>query len=111
MEPRHPAEPHQVPVRCAGAPLMSLPVAAPSRRPRCLFRSWRTSSDAIFVGEPTSSRGTHYGDSYRFVLPNSHVTFRVSSLYWQLSDPRDDRPWIPVAIVAPLTFQDYAAGA
>lgn len=67
-------------------------------------------SDAIFVGEPTSSRGTHYGDSYRFVLPNSHITFRVSSLYWQLSDPRDDRPWIPVAIPAPLTYEDYVAG-
>jgi len=67
-------------------------------------------SDAIFVGEPSSSRGTHYGDSYRFVLPNSHVTFRVSSLYWQLSDPRDDRPWIPVAIPAPLNYEDYVAG-
>jgi len=67
-------------------------------------------SDAIFVGEPSSSRGTHYGDSYRFVLPNSHVTFRVSSLYWQLSDPRDDRPWIPVTIPAPLSFQGYVAG-
>ena len=67
-------------------------------------------SDAIFVGEPTSSRGTIYGDSYRFVLPNSHVTFRVSSLYWQLSDPRDTRPWIPVALPAPLTYEDYIAG-
>jgi len=67
-------------------------------------------SDAIFVGEPSSSRGTHYGDSYRFVLPNSHVTFRVSSLYWQLSDPRDQRPWIPVAIPAPLSYQDYVTG-
>jgi hypothetical protein len=67
-------------------------------------------SDAIFVGEPSSSRGTHYGDSYRFVLPNSHVTFRVSSLYWQLTDPRDDRPWIPVSIPAPLSYEDYASG-
>ena len=67
-------------------------------------------ADPIFVGEPSSSRGTHYGDSYRIMLPNSHVTFRVSSLYWQLSDPRDDRPWIPMAISAPLTFADYVAG-
>ena len=67
-------------------------------------------ADVIFVGEPSSSRGTHYGDSYRIILPNSHVTFRVSSLYWQLTDPRDDRPWIPVALPAPLTFSDYVAG-
>ena len=67
-------------------------------------------TDAMFVGEPSSSRGTHYGDSYRIMLPNSHVTFRVSSLYWQFSDPRDDRPWIPVALPAPLTWADYVAG-
>ena len=67
-------------------------------------------TDVVFVGEPSSSRGIHYGDSYRFVLPNSHVTFRVSSLYWQLSDPRDDRPWIPVTLPASLTFADYVAG-
>lgn len=65
---------------------------------------------AVFVGEPTSSRGNHYGDSKKITLPNSQVTFRVSSLYWQYWDPRDDRPWITPAVPAPLTLAAYLAG-
>jgi hypothetical protein len=64
-------------------------------------------TDAIFVGEPTASRGNQYGDSYRIRLPNSGVTVRVSTLYWQLSDPRDLRPWTPPEVAAELTFDDY----
>ena len=67
-------------------------------------------SDAVFVGEPSASRGNVYGDSKKIVLPNSGLTVRVSSLYWQQSDPRDTRPWIDVTVPAPLTFADYAAG-
>jgi hypothetical protein len=64
-------------------------------------------TDAIFVGEPTASRGNHYGDSYRIRLPNSGVTVRVSTLYWQFSDPRDLRPWTPPEVATELTFDDY----
>lgn len=67
-------------------------------------------TEAIFVGEPSASRGNHYGDSFRITLPNSHVTVRVSSLYWQYWDSRDKRPWIPVTPAAPLRFADYATG-
>jgi len=67
-------------------------------------------SDAIFVGEPSASRGNVYGDSKKIVLPNSHLTVRVSSLYWQQSDPRDTRPYIEVGVPAAMTFADYAAG-
>jgi hypothetical protein len=65
---------------------------------------------ATFAGEPSASRGNHYGDSRRIVLPNSKVTVRVSTLWWQYGDPRDDRPWIEPSIPAPLTFADYRAG-
>ena len=67
-------------------------------------------ADVEFVGEPSASRGNHYGDSRRIVLPHSHITVRVSTLYWQLSDPRDVRPWIEPARPAALTLADYAAG-
>ena len=67
-------------------------------------------ADVVFVGEPSASRGNVYGDSKKIVLPNSHLTVRVSSLYWQLSDPRDDREFIEVNVPAPLTYADYAAG-
>lgn len=64
-------------------------------------------TEAVFVGEPTASRGNVYGDSYRLTLPNSGVTVRVSTLYWQLSDPRDTRPWTPPETATDLTFDDY----
>jgi hypothetical protein len=65
---------------------------------------------AIFVGEPTASHGNHYGDSYRIVMPNSHVTVRVATLWHQYLDPPDNRPMIEPAIKAPMTFADYVAG-
>ena len=64
-------------------------------------------TDAVFVGEPTASRGNAYGDSYRIRLPNSGVTVRVSTLYWQLSDPRDLRLWTPPEVATELTFDAY----
>jgi hypothetical protein len=67
-------------------------------------------SDATYVGEPSASRGNVYGDSKKIVLPNSRLTVRVSSLYWQQSDPRDMRPYIDVGVPAALTFEAYAAG-
>ena len=67
-------------------------------------------ADVVFVGEPSASKGNVYGDSKKIVLPNSRLTVRVSSLYWQQSDPRDTREFIPVGVSAPLRFADYAAG-
>ena len=67
-------------------------------------------ADVVFVGEPSASKGNVFGDSKKIVLPNSRLTVRVSSLYWQQSDPRDTREFIPVTVSAPLTFADYASG-
>jgi hypothetical protein len=67
-------------------------------------------TNPIFVGEPSSSRGNHYGDSRRLVMPNSKVTMRVSTLWWQYWDPRDPREWIAVQIAAPLTVDAYRNG-
>jgi hypothetical protein len=64
-------------------------------------------SNTIFVGEPTASRGNAYGDSHRITLPNSGITVRVSTLWWQLSDPRDSRAWTPPEIAVDLSFEDY----
>ena len=67
-------------------------------------------SAAVFVGEPTASRGNHYGDSFRIVMPNSRVTVRVSTLWHQYLDPRDTRSLIQPDISGPLSFSDYATG-
>jgi hypothetical protein len=63
-------------------------------------------TDAILVGEPTGSNPNHFGDPVEFVLPNSKLTFRASSLWHQIN-PRDRRKWTFPEIAAGLTFQDY----
>lgn len=61
----------------------------------------------LFVGEPTGGRPNHYGDSRKFRLPNSGLTVRASTLYWQDSMPWDDRPWIPPDIAVEISSEDY----
>jgi hypothetical protein len=63
----------------------------------------------IFVGEPSSSRDNHFGDSQLLFLPNLRITVRVSTLWWQW-DPRLSRPWIAVDVPAPLTIDAYRGG-
>ena len=48
-------------------------------------------TNAIFIGEPTGGSPNSYGDSRKVILPDSGLTVRVSTLYWQKSDPRDQR--------------------
>ena len=64
-------------------------------------------TDAIFVGEPASSRPISYGDAYQAKLPNSHITVRISTRYWQSG--QDKRPYIPIDLAAPLAFADYVS--
>jgi tetratricopeptide (TPR) repeat protein len=66
-------------------------------------------TNTIFVGEPTGGSPNGYGEHSQIVLPNSRIGVSVSSLYWQESDPRDRRPWIPPQIAAELTSTDYKA--
>jgi hypothetical protein len=65
-------------------------------------------TDAVFIGEPASSRPTGYGDAYRSTMPNSGIAVRTSIKYWQSG--QDMRPYVPIDIAAPLTLADYAAG-
>ncbi len=65
-------------------------------------------TDAIFIGEPASSRPSSFGDAYRTSMPNSGISMRTSILWWQSGQNRD--PWTWVDIAAPLRFADYQAG-
>jgi tetratricopeptide (TPR) repeat protein len=67
-------------------------------------------TDATFVGEPTAAHPNHYGDNRPFELPNSHLTVRASTLYWQDLDPRDSRYWTAPEIAAELSSEDYRLG-
>lgn len=68
----------------------------------------RRLTDAVFLGEPASSRPNSYSDAYRTPLPNSGISIRTS-IAWNQSD-RSEAPWTPVDIAVPLTFADYVAG-
>jgi hypothetical protein len=67
-------------------------------------------TQTLFVGEPTGSKPNHYGDSRKSLLPNSNVTLRISSLYWQWN-PRDSRDWIEPHAEAPPSLEAELAGS
>ena len=69
-----------------------------------------TYTQAVFVGEPSSSKGNAYGDSRRIRLPNSGITVRASIYYWQDWHPLDQRMFIEPAIRAELTSEEYRNG-
>jgi len=63
-------------------------------------------TNAIFVGEPSGGKPNSYGDSLRITLPNSGITVRVSTLWWQ-EDERDRRQWTAPDLAADMTSEDY----
>jgi hypothetical protein len=40
-------------------------------------------TSVIFLGEPTGSRPSHFGDANKMILPVSGLTLRVSQIYWR----------------------------
>jgi hypothetical protein len=69
----------------------------------------RRLTDAVFVGEPASSKPNSYGDGYRTRMPNSGIAVQTS-IYWHQLAGQSQAPWTGVDIAAPLTFTDYVAG-
>ena len=65
---------------------------------------------AVFVGEPTGAAPSSYGDSKRITLPESGLTLRVSSLYWQDTGPLDKRDATAPHLAAPRTVADLQSG-
>lgn len=64
-------------------------------------------TQAIFVGEPSGSRGNIYGDSRKTTLPHSGITVRTSVYYWQDWLPWDTRQWTAPSRSVPLTSTAY----
>ncbi len=67
-------------------------------------------TDAVFVGEPSSSRPNFTGETTTIELPYSGIRLSISSRYWQDSQPGDRRPFIPVAMPVTLSSHAYFAG-
>jgi hypothetical protein len=64
----------------------------------------------VFVGEPTGSSPNAFGDSRKVKLPGSGLTLRVSTLWWQVSDPRDTRDAIAPHLSVERSWRDERAG-
>ncbi len=62
---------------------------------------------ATFVGEPTGETPNMWGDPVRLTLPNSGIVVQTATLWWQMEDPRDHRPFRAPDIAAPMRFTDY----
>jgi tetratricopeptide (TPR) repeat protein len=67
-------------------------------------------TNAVFVGEPSSSRPNFSGEETGLVLPYSRVRGSISNRYWQDSDPDDQRPWIAPDVPVTLSSDDYFDG-
>lgn len=67
-------------------------------------------TDAVIVGEPSSSSPNFVGEETNLELPWSRVHGSISNLYWQDSDPTDDRQWIYPDVPVSLSSEDYFGG-
>ncbi len=65
-------------------------------------------TNATFVGEPTGETPNMWGDPVSIELPNSGIVVRTSTLWWQMADPRDKRPYRTPDIPVEMKFSDYA---
>ena len=76
-----------------------------------LLNDLESLTNAVFVGEPSASKGNAFGDSRRITLPHSGVTARVSVYWWQDWPPWDTRRWTAPHVTAEMTSADYRANA
>jgi hypothetical protein len=65
---------------------------------------------AVFIGSPTGGAPNHHGDAQRVQLAESGLTLRVSSLYWQMTDPRDARDAIAPLVDVEPRVEDVRTG-
>ena len=75
-----------------------------------LVNSFEQYANAVLVGEPSAGRPSHYGDPRRLVLPNSGLTLRSSTLYWQSWLAGDFRDYVDTHVDAAPMAIDYFNG-
>lgn len=67
-------------------------------------------TDAVFLGEPSSSCPNFVGETNEFTLPYSRLQGSISNRFWQDSDPFDTRAWIVPDVAVPVTAAAYFGG-
>jgi len=72
-----------------------------------LLEGW---TRATLVGEPTGQQPSQYGDHRPLVLPNSHLTVQISTIFHQAPNAFDRRAFVPPSIYTPLTSTAYRRG-
>ena len=65
-------------------------------------------TEATFIGEATAENVNFFGDNRTVSLPNSELPIRLSYLWWQDKDPRDNRPWTPPHVAVDISFEEYS---
>ncbi len=66
-------------------------------------------TDAVFAGEPSSSKPNFVGEDNEIILPNSGAMVSISNRYHE-NNKVDHRRWIEPDIPVLLTSKDYFAG-
>jgi len=69
----------------------------------------RRLTNAVFIGEPASSKPNSYGDGYAARMPNSGIRVQTS-IYWHQLAGQSKAPWTGVDVAVPYTFADYTSG-
>ena len=67
-------------------------------------------TNAVFIGLPTGETPNQWGDPSDIKLPNSGIVVQASTVWWQLADPHDNRPYRKPDIAVGLSFEDYKNG-
>jgi hypothetical protein len=67
-------------------------------------------TNAILVGEPTSSPPNFTGETIVVNLPHSRMRATISDLYWQNGVAMDYRAWVAPELYVPPTWADFRAG-
>jgi Peptidase family S41 len=67
-------------------------------------------TDAVFVGEPTGGSPNLYGDPAPRRLPVTGWNVHAATVYWERSEPGDDRLTLEPDLRVPLTAADVFAG-
>lgn len=67
-------------------------------------------TNAILIGEPTGGSPNQYGDPKRIVLPNSGISLRISTQYWNKAGSNDHRYDHEPDLKVPALSSDYFSG-
>lgn len=67
-------------------------------------------TQAFFVGEPSGGSPNHFGDASQIRLPNTGISVRCATMWWQDSDTTDHRPFVGPHITAEFSSEDDLNG-